>query len=75
MVPHLHKEHITQQIIRVIPQHRRKFTEEGETVSAEEKQQEMQDMVNELQGLSRDDLMKTWGFALGLKAQDEHHPG
>lgn len=44
-------------------------------MSAEEKQQEMRDMVNELQGLSRDDLMKTWGFALGLKAQDEHHPG
>ena len=44
-------------------------------MSAEEKKQEMQDMVNELRGLSRDDLMKTWGFALGLKAQEEHHPG
>jgi hypothetical protein len=47
----------------------------GEAVSAEEKKQEMQEVVTELQGLSRDDLMKTWGFALGLKAQEEHHPG
>ena len=47
----------------------------GEAVSAEDKKQEMQEVVTELQGLSRDDLMKTWGFALGLKAQEEHHPG
>lgn len=38
---------------------------------SEEKKQEMQDMVSELSGLSRDDLMKTYGFALGLKAQDQ----
>lgn len=44
-------------------------------MSTEDKKQEMQEVVNELQGLSRDDLMKTWGFALGLKAQEEHHPG
>jgi hypothetical protein len=44
-------------------------------VSAEEKKQEMQEVVTELQGLSRDDLMKMVGFALGLKAQGEHHPG
>ena len=44
-------------------------------MSAEEKKQEMQEVVTELQGLSRDDLMKTWGCALGLKAQEEHHPG
>lgn len=42
---------------------------------SEEKKQEVQDMVVELLSLPRDDLMKTWGFALGLKAQDEHHPG
>lgn len=47
----------------------------GEAVSAEDKKQEMQEVVTELQGLSRDDLMKTWGFALGLKAQEEHRPG
>lgn len=43
---------------------------------SEEKKQEMQELVEELQGLSRDDLMKTYGFVLGRKAsQTESHPG
>lgn len=44
-------------------------------MSAEEKKQALQEMVDVLQDLSRDDLMITRGFALGLKAQEEHHPG
>lgn len=37
---------------------------------SEENKQELQTMVSELLSLPRDDLMKTYGFALGLKAQD-----
>lgn len=41
-----------------------------------EEKRELQEMVEELQGLTRDDLMKAYGFALGLKAnQTESHPG
>lgn len=32
--------------------------------------QELQEIVSELLSLPRDELMKTYGFALGLKAQD-----
>lgn len=39
---------------------------------SEEKKQEIKEMAEVLNGLSRDDLMKTYGFALGLKAQDEN---
>lgn len=38
---------------------------------SEENKQELQTMVSELLSLPRDDLMKTYGFALGLKAQDK----
>ena len=45
-------------------------------MSEEKKQeiQEIQEMVNDLQDLTRDDLLKTHGFVLGLKAQ-EKQPG
>lgn len=43
-------------------------------MSIEEKKQEIKEMAEVLNGLSRDDLMKTYGFALGLKAQDENAP-
>ena len=39
-------------------------------MNIEEKKQEIKEMADALSGLSRDDLMKTYGFALGLKAQD-----
>ena len=39
-------------------------------MSENEKKQELQEMVNVLQGLNRDDLIKAHGFALGLKAQE-----
>lgn len=43
----------------------------GETVSEENRnRQELQEIVSELLSLPRDELMKTYGFALGLKAQD-----
>lgn len=38
---------------------------------SEEKKQEIQEMVNDLQDLTRDDLLKTHGFVLGLKAQEK----
>lgn len=44
-------------------------------MSIEEKKQEIKEMAEVLNGLSRDDLMKTYGFALGLKAQDDNQPG
>lgn len=40
-------------------------------MSIEEKKQEIQEMAEVLSNLSRDELLKTYGFALGLKAQDE----
>lgn len=40
-------------------------------MSIEEKQQEIKEMTEVLENLSRDDLMKTYGFALGLKAQGQ----
>lgn len=43
-------------------------------MSAEEKKQEIKEMVEVLESLSRDDLMKTYGFALGRKAQAEDIP-
>ena len=44
-------------------------------MSIEEKEQEIKEMTEVLKDLSRDDIMKTYGFALGLKAQDETQPG
>lgn len=41
---------------------------------AEENKKELQEMVADLLSLPRDDLMKTYGFALGLKAQGEQNP-
>lgn len=38
---------------------------------SEEKKQELQEMVNDLQDLNRDDLMRAHGFVLGLKAQEK----
>lgn len=35
-----------------------------------ENKQELQEMVSELLSLPRDELLKTYGFAMGLKAQD-----
>lgn len=43
-------------------------------MSSEEKKQEIKEMVEVLETLSRDDLMKTYGFALGRKAQEENMP-
>lgn len=44
-------------------------------MSAEEKKQDLVEMFSDFASLSREDQLKTWGFALGLKAQEEHHPG
>lgn len=38
---------------------------------SEEKKQEIREMVEVLNDLNRDDLMKTVGFAMGLKASGE----
>lgn len=40
-------------------------------MSIEEKKQEISEVVEVLADLSRDDLMQTFGFALGLKAKEE----
>ena len=32
-------------------------------------------VMEDIKSLSRDDFLLTWGFILGLKAQEEHHPG
>lgn len=40
-------------------------------MSIEEKKQEIREMVEEAEALGRDDLMKTYGFILGLKAQGQ----
>lgn len=40
----------------------------GETMKKEEKA-DFDDVYSDLKKLSRDDLMKTYGFALGLKAK------
>ena len=42
-------------------------------MSIEEKKQEIKEMAEVLENLSRDDLMKTYGFALGLKAQGQEN--
>lgn len=44
-------------------------------MSTEDKKQEMQNMVEVLENLSPEKLLIAKGFALGLKAQEEHHPG
>lgn len=36
---------------------------------------ELQEFMADMLSLNRDEQMKAWGFALGLKAQEEHHPG
>jgi hypothetical protein len=59
----------------ILPQQKSIFNFGGDTVSIEEKKQEIKEMAEVLNGLSRDDLMKTYGFALGLKAQDDNQPG
>ena len=33
--------------------------------------QDLKEMSEDLADLDRDDLMKTWGFAMGLKAKGE----
>lgn len=38
---------------------------------SEEKKQDIREMVEVLNDLNRDDLMKTVGFAMGLKASGE----
>ena len=38
---------------------------------SEEKKQEIKEMVEVVSALNRDDLMKTMGFAMGLKAKGE----
>lgn len=38
---------------------------------SEEKKQDIREMVEVLNDLSRDDLMKTVGFAMGLKVSGE----
>lgn len=40
-------------------------------MSIEEKKQEISEVVEVLAELNRDDLMQTFGFALGLKAKEE----
>ena len=40
-------------------------------MSAEEKKQEMQTMVEVLENLSHENLLMAKGFALGLQAQEE----
>lgn len=37
----------------------------------EEKKIDIAEMVDTLKALNRDDLMKTWGFALGLHIKSE----
>lgn len=43
----------------------------GETMSIDEKKQEIKEMAEVLNGLERDELMQTFGFAMGLKAKRE----
>lgn len=38
---------------------------------SEEKKQDIKEMVEVVSALDRDDLMKTMGFAMGLKAKGE----
>ena len=40
-------------------------------MSVEEKKAQIKEMTDVLEELGRDDLMKTMGFALGLKAKDD----
>lgn len=42
-------------------------------MSIEEEKQEIKEMAEVLENLSRDDLMKTYGFTLGLKAQGQEN--
>ena len=44
-------------------------------MSAEEKKAQIKEMAEVLEELGRDDLMKTMGFALGLKAKEEPKEG
>ena len=44
-------------------------------MSAEEKKAQIKETVDVLEALGRDDLMKTMGFALGLKAKEEAKEG
>ena len=39
---------------------------------SEEKKQDIAMMFDELKNLSRDDLMKTYGFAIGLSSKTEN---
>lgn len=62
----------------IVPQQKSTFNIGGDIVS-EEKKQDIREMIEVLNDLNRDDLMKTVGFAMGLKAsgeaQAENQPG